>query len=122
MAKSTQDAVRDARNDVAKTISRAMRALKIGIGAKTAEQIRLGFEQDQRNAPMWVHAALRLGSAYVTTQGQNATPNDRGGLAVVVVAPSASVEAWQQQANAFRDSAKPKVLDVPVAASTSEKK
>lgn len=118
MGKTAQDAVKDARTDVAKTVARAMRALRIGIGSKSTEQIQAGFAEDQRNAPMWVHASLRLGAAFVTSQGQNATPSGGGGLAVVVVAPAQSVVAWQEQAEAFRIATAPKskVIDAaPVA-------
>lgn len=115
MAKSKHDAVKAARADIARVISRSMRALRIGIGQRTDQDIKAGFEADQRNAPLWCHAAIRLGGAYITTQGQQAAPSDRGQLNIVVVNPAASVAAWQQQADQFLQATKPKVIDaVPV--------
>jgi hypothetical protein len=109
------DAVRIARAkaDVAKVVSRSMRALSIGIGNRGVEEIRAGFAENSKDAPMWVHAVMRLGQAKVVAT-EKAPDTGRASLNVVVVGAATSVEAWQQQAETFRLASQPKrsVLDV----------
>jgi hypothetical protein len=112
---AAHDAVRIARAkaDVAKVVSRSMRALSIGIGSRSVDEIRAGFAENSKDAPMWVHAVMRLGQAKVVAT-EKAPDTGRASLNVVVVGAATSVEAWQQQAETFRIASQPKrpVLDV----------
>lgn len=105
-----------AKADVAKVVQRSMRALAIGIGNRPVEEIRAGFAENQKEAPMWVHAVVRLGQAKVAS-AEKSPETQRASLNVVVVNAANTVDAWQQQAEAFRIANQPKpvaVLDVPV--------
>jgi hypothetical protein len=125
MGRTARQAVAAARHDVAKTISRSLRALNVGIGKRSEEEIKQAFDMPQKEAPMWTHAALRIGAAHVTSQGKD---GDRGlptGLAVIVVGQAGSVESWEKQAEAFRLPEAPKplpgVIDVPAEAEAVKK-
>lgn len=104
-----------AKADVAKVVQRSMRALAIGIGQRSPDEIKAGFAENAKDAPMWVHAVLRLGQAKVSSAEK--TPDaGRASLNVVVVAPSNSVAAWQEQAEQFKMATAPKpavLIDVP---------
>jgi hypothetical protein len=112
------DSVRIARAkaDVAKVVSRSMRALSIGIGSRSVDEIRAGFAENSQDAPMWVHAVMRLGQAKVVAT-EKAPETGRASLNVVVVQAAGSVAAWEQQAENFRLATAPKpvaLIDVPV--------
>lgn len=103
MGVDKRTAVDRARWDIARAISRAVRTVARGIGKRTAEECQTAFAMPQKEAPLWAHAALRLSGNFVTSQGQEGG-RQQAQLAVVVVSQAPSVEAWQQQADAFKAS------------------
>src|SRR5262245_9439928 len=102
MGKTALQAINRAKLDIAKTVARSIRAVTLGIGKKSKEECEAAFSMNQKEAPLWAHAAVKLSGQHLITQGKNGGGGAPASLAVVVVNPVQSVAEWQQQADAFR--------------------
>lgn len=126
MSKPVEDAIEGAREAVAKAVAASMRAITIGIGDRSPENVKEAFDDNPKNAPLWAHAALRI-AANVIKAEQGAGQTTNTSLNIVLV-EKASREEWLEMAAPHRSalrqlSGQPeKVIDVPAKAVAEAKK
>ncbi len=125
MSKPVEDAIESARDAVAKAVQASMRAITIGIGDRTHEDIKDAFKYGPKDAPLWAHAAVRIAAGVI--KAEQASPTVNTSLNIVLV-EKASREEWLQMAAPHRSalrqlSGQPdKIIDVAPAVSAEAKK
>ena len=120
MGKPASAAIRAAKYDIAKTVSRAMRAVYHGIGQRTKEDLQSAYSMPQSEAPLWAHTAAKLAVAEVRAN-LNDTKVVNTNLNLVMISRAENVEAWSAMAEPFRrPQLEAKPIDVPAVPVTEK--
>lgn len=98
--KQLEGAADEVQKHLTKAALCAMRAVALGIGDRTEEEIKAAFSETSQSAPLWAHAATRIATSALKAEGNVGTVNNT--LNLIIAGREKSNEAWLERADEFK--------------------
>lgn len=100
MSRPKQPDADEAQRHLTKAAVCAMRAVALGIGERSEDEIKAAFDTNSKEAPLWAHAATRIASYALKAEGNQGTVNNT--LNLIIAGREKSNEAWLERADEFK--------------------